>query len=469
MAAGAQKTELAGHAVALAAELAERARTLIRPRERREAERLRRMMADDSGKAFTVSLADRLHRSADPRRAAEAFRHLVRQHGIPEYLGLGERLLLLGAHWGSLLAPGPVMAAMRRRLRAQTRRVIVSGEPRELGRHLALLHGEGFSSNVNLLGEAVLGEEEARRRLEANLLLLRRRDVRHLSLKLSAIHSQIDLLAFEETAATLRERFRQLLRAAMADGVFLTLDMEEYRDLALTVEVFRKTLEEPEFRRAGAGLALQAYLPDSWEVLRELSAWARQRTESGGVPPRVRLVKGANLAMESVEAELAGWSRAPYETKAETDANFCRLLEHACGRGSARHLQVGVGSHNVFDVALALVLREAEGTAEHVQIEMLQGMAPHLARAVRERAGSLLLYTPVVREADFPHALAYLVRRLDENTAPGNFLREMFSLEVDGQAWERQRQAFLESWAERHQVSSRPRRGGLDRALPPAP
>ncbi len=160
---------------------------------------------------------------------------------------------------------------------------------------------------------------------------------------------------------------------------------------------------------------LQAYLPDSGAAQRELTEWARQRVAAGGAPIKIRLVKGANLAMETVEAEMPGWHPAPYGSKAETDANFRRLLEYGCEPENAAAVWLGVASHNLFDVALALTLREANGVERFVEIEMLEGMANHQARAVREAAGGLLLFAPAVQRDDFHSAMAYLVRRLDEN------------------------------------------------------
>jgi RHH-type proline utilization regulon transcriptional repressor/proline dehydrogenase/delta 1-pyrroline-5-carboxylate dehydrogenase len=146
------------------------------------------------------------------------------------------------------------------------------------------------------------------------------------------------------------------------------------------------------------------------------------------VPIKVRIVKGANLAMERIEAAVHGWPQAPYETKAEVDANYMRMVEYGCRPEPAEAVHLGIASHNLFDIAYGLVLREAHGVEPWVEFEMLEGMANHQARAVQARAGGLLLYAPVVRAEDFHSAIAYLVRRLDENTAPENFLRHVFDL-----------------------------------------
>lgn len=453
---------VAARAVELAAQLLRQALLARTPAETARSRRMAGLIADPAAKALSMAMTDRLIRSSDPVRAAGEWRAILRRFGLPQGFGWADRALMRLGAAGSRLVPGLVMGAVRRRIRHESRGVILPGEPEELGRFLADRHAGGMRVNVNKLGEAILGEEEAGRRLEAILGLLARPDVDYVSVKLSAIFSQINLCAWEATLGELKGRLRRLYRAAAAaGGKFVNLDMEEYRDLALTVTVFREVLEEAEFHGLSAGIVLQAYLPDSHAAQRELTGWARERVGRGGAPIKVRLVKGANLAMERVEAEWHGWCAAPYQTKAETDASFRRMLEYACQPAHAEAVRVGVGSHNLFDVALALVLRERSGVGDWVEIEMLEGMANHQARAVREAAGGLLVYAPVVSEADFGSALAYLIRRLDENTAPENFLGDLFALAPGSAAWERQKARFVRGWQERAAVGTEPRRGRL--------
>ncbi len=234
--------------------------------------------------------------------------------------------------------------------------------------------------------------------------------------------------------------------------------MEEYRDLDLTVTAFREVLDEDEFQALPAGIVLQAYLPESHRVQRALVAWARARCERGGAPIKLRIVKGANLAMERIEADVHGWPQAPYASKVEVDANFKRMVEYGCRPEHARAVHLGIASHNLFDVAYGLVLREDAGVQGQVEFEMLEGMANHQAGAVKARAGGLLLYAPVVRAEDFHSAIAYLVRRLDENTAEDNFLRHVFGLEPGSPDWERERERFLAAFRIMDVVSDAPRR-----------
>src|SRR3989454_1039365 len=205
--------------------------------------------------------------------------------------------------------------------------------------------------------------------------------------------------------------------------------MEEYRDLDLTVTAFREVLDEPEFLPLSAGIVLQAYLPDSHRVQRALTEWALARRARGGAPIKLRIVKGANLAMERIEAAVHDWPQAPYKTKIEVDANYKRMLQYGCRPEHADAVPLGIASHNLFDVAYGLVLREAHHVEPWVEFEMLEGMANHQARAVHTRAGGLLLYAPVVRAEDFPAAIPSLARGRHENPAPENSRRPVFALD----------------------------------------
>ncbi|HEY8961892.1 MAG TPA: bifunctional proline dehydrogenase/L-glutamate gamma-semialdehyde dehydrogenase, partial [Luteolibacter sp.] len=450
-------------AVRLAADLLACAQEEERQPEREQAARMAGLMNDPAGKAFTLALADQVFRSPTSHRAASQFRHLLSEFGAPRYLGLTERFALrLGAAF-SRIVPGLVMPAVTRAMRANSANVILPAETEALKPLLDRRHAEGFRMNLNQLGEAILGEEEAARRLAANLARLASPDCDCLSVKISAICSQIHLVGERETLARIADRLRLLYRTAIAnpvDGVakLITLDMEEYRDLHLTCDVFRQVLDEPEFLHLEAGIVLQAYLPDAWPMQKELIAWAKARRARGGAGIRIRLVKGANLAMESVDAELNGWPLAPYGSKEETDANFKRMLHEACRRENAAAARHGVASHNLFDLAYALLLRAREGVESRIGVEMLEGMANAQARAVRSVAGDLLLYAPVVKREDFHSAIAYLVRRLDENTSPENFLHDLFALAPGNPAWRRQEERFRQACAPPRDLATGPNR-----------
>jgi RHH-type proline utilization regulon transcriptional repressor/proline dehydrogenase/delta 1-pyrroline-5-carboxylate dehydrogenase len=401
------------------------------PAERRTTGRLAALVGDPAGLDLAVRFVDRVARPEDPRVAARELSQL--SAGAAGFLAGPDRLLLGAGARLARFAPGVVVPLARRRLRQLVGHLVVDAHDPALARHLARARAEGFRLNINLLGEAVLGEKEAARRADRTLALLRRADVDYVSVKVSSLVSQISTWDTPGTVARVVDRLRPLYQAAASSSppAFVNLDMEEYRDLDVTVEVFTALLDEPELRGLEAGLALQAYLPDAVAAFDRLAAFASRRVAAGGAAIKVRVVKGANLSMEHVEAELHGWSPAPFASKAGTDATYLGIVDRALRPEQAGALRLGVASHNVYDVALAHLLARRRGVADMVDVEMLQGMAPAQARAVRSDVGTVLLYTPVVAPDDFDVAVSYLVRRLEENAQPQNFLHALFAGDPD--------------------------------------
>lgn len=463
--------DLAHDAVALAEQLLTASQFQQTTGEQKQATKLAGLMADSAGKELTFHLTDRILRAPSSRRSGQLFRALISTYGLPGYLSPMDRFLMRLGACASSVAPGLVMPAITHRLRQESKGVVLPANPDSIQSHRQEREAQGAALNLNLLGEAVLSETEANKRLQQNIEALTTGTTSYLSIKLSAVFSQINLTAYESTLTELSARLRLLYRAAQSQNppAFVNLDMEEYRDLHLTLDVFRQVLSEHEFRSLSAGIVLQAYLPDAYPLQRELTDWARARRDRGGAPIKIRLVKGANLAMEQVDAALHHWPQAPYRSKAEVDANYKRMLNYACEPENAAVVHLGVASHNLFDLAYALVLREARKVTPYIEIEMLEGMAAPQARAVLARAGKVLFYAPAVEKDDFEAAIAYLIRRLDENTTDGNFLRDLFEIAPGNSAWLRQRDAFLSAYATQGSVATGPRRLQNRRTETPQP
>ncbi|SDS25848.1 L-proline dehydrogenase [Paraoerskovia marina] len=404
--------------------------------EQATAGRLGALVSDPKGLELAVRFVDDVARPHDSAVAAKQLNRLGDLAGHAQgFLGPVDRLMLRA---GGALAPGlpgVVVPAARIRLRQLVGHLVADAGP-GLGKHLARTREQGYALNVNLLGEAVLGEAEAQARLDRTIALVERPDVDYVSVKVSSVASQLVTWDLEGSRDRVVERLLPLYRAAQEHGVFLNLDMEEYRDLALTTAVFRTVLSREEFHGLEAGIVLQAYLPDALGALDELTEFATARVADGGARIKVRLVKGANLPMEHVEAESHGWPLAPYGSKPEVDANYVRLLDHALRAPRTDAVRIGAASHNLFHVALAVLLGRERGVSEALDVEMLQGMSPAESRAVRDEVakdgGRVVLYTPVVRDEDFDVAVSYLVRRLEENSAVQNFVHSMFAPEPEG-------------------------------------
>lgn len=455
-------------AIALAALMMKEAQRIQTPAEKKQQAQLAGMMSDPIGKAFTTLMTDQCFRSRRTLRIADQLAYVIKSLGIPQYLTLPKKLALKAlATFGKTLAPVAVPLTIQM-IRKETSKIILPGEEKALVQHMNRRRREGVRINLNHLGEAILGEEEAERRLNTYLSDLAKPEVEYISIKISTIYSQINLLAWQESLIILSDRLRQLYRAAMKyryirpDGVsvpkFVNLDMEEYRDLQLTVALFRHVLDEPEFYRHEAGIVLQSYLPDSFLIQQELTIWAMQRFAQGGAPIKIRIVKGANLAMEQLESALRLWPQAPYSSKADVDANFKRMVTYGCQKPHAQAAHLGIGSHNLFDIAYALLLRAENGVEKEVVFEMLEGMADHMRRVVQQLSGEMLLYCPAAKKGEFQNAVAYLVRRLDENTAPENFLRHAFDLLPGTSTWNQQAKLFSDACMASQQVPYLPRR-----------
>lgn len=446
-------------AVALARRLMVAGEAELTRGERRRRDRLGRLIADPDGRELLFALTDQVLRIEDDRGAARRFSSIVRQHPS-NALGPIDRLLLRVGATVAPWFPRIVMPLVTRRIVAETRGVVLPADDPAFARHVRKRAEQGVRLNVNPLGEAILSDAEADARLAMVLARIERADVDYVSLKITSVVANLDPFAFEQSVDRIAERLRTVYRTATdADPfTFVNLDMEEYRDLELSLASFMRVLDEDEFVGIDAGIVLQAYIPDSHEALERLGEWAVARRARGGGHIKVRLVKGANLAMERVESELHGWEQAPYATKAEVDASFKAMLESALRPEWGDAVRVGVASHNVFDIAWALVVADAAGARGRIDLEMLEGMSPAQARAVLAEVGDLLLYAPVVAREDIDASIAYLSRRLDENTQPENFLRASFDLVVDSPAWCEQERRFRTAVAERSMAGRARRR-----------
>jgi RHH-type proline utilization regulon transcriptional repressor/proline dehydrogenase/delta 1-pyrroline-5-carboxylate dehydrogenase len=455
-------------AIHLARVLCQRARELQTPQERRQQAELDRMIHLPHDRATLTQLTDQAFRARRPHRAADQLIHILDVQGVPRFFSALDRTLLLGFQsFGSYL-PGVAMPFVKERMQHETANVILPAEPELLSEHLRARWDEGLRMNVNVLGEALLGEEDAERRLQNYLSQLQQPEIEVISVKISTMYSQISPLAREHTVRVLSDRLELLFRAAAKarferrDGTlvpkFVYLDMEEYRDKELTAEVFMRTLDRRGLAPAQAGIALQAYIPDSFATQQRINEWARKRVAGGGSPVTIRLVKGANMEAERVEASIRGWPQAPYKTKVETDANYLRMLHDGLKPENIAAVRLGIASHNLFTLAYGLVLAARSGVLDRVQFEMLEGMANHQRRALFELAGNMLLYAPACRQEDFTNAIGYLVRRLDENTGPDNFLRHAFNIEAGSPEWNKLEGQFIAAYNAINTVSSAPRR-----------
>ncbi len=428
------------------------------------AQQLAGVLKDPNGLEFTVGFVDGVVRPEDLNVAARNLAALAPK--VPAFLPwYMRRAVQLGGTMAPVM-PHVVIPIARKVLREMVGHLIVDATEAKLGPAIAKIRKDGIKLNVNLLGEAVLGEHEASRRLEGTHTLLARPDVDYVSIKVSSTVAPHSAWAFDEAVEHVVEKLTPLFQRANSFAAgggkakFINLDMEEYKDLDMTIAVFTRILDKPEFKDLEAGIVLQAYLPDALSAMIRLQDWAAERRANGGAAIKVRVVKGANLPMEQVESSLHDWPLATWGTKQDSDTSYKSVINYALHPERIKNIRIGVAGHNLFDIAFAWLLAKQRGIADTAQqgieFEMLLGMAQGQAEAVKKDVGSLLLYTPVVHPAEFDVAIAYLIRRLEEGASQDNFMSAVFELSENEVLFEREKQRFLASLT------------ALDNAIPPA-
>jgi RHH-type proline utilization regulon transcriptional repressor/proline dehydrogenase/delta 1-pyrroline-5-carboxylate dehydrogenase len=362
---------------------------------------------------------------------------------LPRWVRAGLRVMPRGGPLGALLA-----WAARTGARQMARRFIAGSNVPEVTAAVRGLRAHRLGFTIDLLGEATITEVEAdhvqKQYLELLAGLTREaagwpddpvndRDDRgpiprvNVSVKLSALYSQFDPIDPDGTSRAVLRRLRPILTAARAGGAFVNFDMEQYAFKDTTLRVFRDVLTEPAFRDwPHVGIAMQAYLRDTEADLDALMRWAR---DDRRCRVTVRLVKGAYWDYETVIAAQNGWPVPVFTRKPESDASFERctdfLLDHS------DWLVPAFGSHNVRSMAHAVAAAEARGVdPRRFEFQMLYGMADPLRDAVRSLGHRVRIYTPY---GQLLPGMAYLVRRLLENSSNDSFLKASFA---DGAAEE---------------------------------
>ncbi|WP_305042251.1 L-glutamate gamma-semialdehyde dehydrogenase, partial [Geoalkalibacter sp.] len=376
-------------------------------------------------------------------RSGEALqRHLQEYFGdlddLPEFLRWGLRTSGVTGRLGGAV----LRRFLARNIRRMAEQFIVGETAAEAVRHLGRLRQEGFAFTLDALGEATISEEDAEDYVATYLDLLQRLGEAqdkwaplrpqlegpggdwgyapkiNVSVKPSALYSQIRPQDFNGSIDAVTARLEPIYDRVQALGGFLCIDMESHRTKDITLAMYRR-LREKYPRYPHLGIVLQAYHKETEDNLDLLLTWARKKD----LHLNIRLVKGAYWDMETVHAAQNGWPVRVFTDKAATDANFeklaYRILEHSdlC--------DLAVGSHNIRSIAAVLEMARAlRVPPERYEFQVLHGMAEPVRQALRDQIGRVRLYCPF---GQMVPGMAYLVRRLLENTANESFLRQSFA------------------------------------------
>jgi len=366
--------------------------------------------------------------------SAEIIRHLR------EYLGdraVDLHPALKAGLAASGFAPGLVAKPVKAQITSMAREFVAGESPEDLVKRLLENAEKGVATTIDLLGETVVSEAEADAFLQRNLEVLSTvstalakasgpgfSDVGphgplprlNLSIKISALTPDVNPADPAGSVEALKKRLRPILRCAADLGALINFDMESYRFKPVTLALFTSILEEEEFRqRPAVGIAIQAYLRDAEADLQGLITWARSRTRL----ITVRLVKGAYWDYETILARQRNWPVPVWAEKAETDANYEKLsllLLEARDVVSA-----AFATHNVRSCAHVIAQARRLGIEPRTfEFQALFGMADDLKTALVGAGYRVREYCPI---GDLLPGMAYLVRRLLENTSNEGFLR----------------------------------------------
>lgn len=396
---------------------------------------LNRAMEDEAVKVQMFRFVDVLPMLRDHASIARHLEEYFQE--VRERLPLAARLGLDLSAGNSILSRALAWNARTNALR-MARRFIAGETVPEVLQSVQKLRRSGYAFTLDLLGEAVISDTEADRYQQSYLDLISGMAERvdswseveaidrdhegavprlNVSLKLSALDSRFSAVDPVGTTERVAQRLRPILRSAREHHAFVNIDMEQHDRKQLTLDIFQQVLMEDEFREmADVGIVIQAYLQDAAADLKQLLAWTKKRK----TPVTVRLVKGAYWDYETIVSEYRGWPCPVYQRKWQSDESFEKQSRFLMK--NHQWLRPALGSHNLRSLAHALAwAEEYDVPRQNLEIQMLYGMGDEEARLFSEQGYRVRIYTPF---GELIPGMAYLVRRLLENTSNDSFLRQ---------------------------------------------
>lgn len=432
-------------ALNLAQELQQKIQNNISIQEKNFHAKMQKLLLNPKNKIMLIELLDRSFRCKDKKASFDLISYTLYRYGIADFFTNFEKFLLWNFLTFGKIAPHLSVPFFISHLRKDTQNMVLDLD--SIQTHILQRTQQNITLNVNLIGEEVLGEKEADFRMQKYKEALKSTYITYISIKITTIFSQINIIDFEYSKNELVKRLDLLYALALEEqkkqGVekFINLDMEEFKDLELTVEAFMESVNKFDIK---AGIVLQAYIPDSYQYLQKLFAFSKERVLQGKKPLKIRFVKGANMENELSISSLKSWELAPFNQKIHTDSHYKKMLEFILENENFKFINIGIASHNIFEIAYAYTRIKEAGALEFFTFEMLEGMSEQCSLELSHLA-KLILYAPVCDTKHFNNAIAYLVRRLDENTSEDNFMRYFFNLKCDDKNYNAQKELFLKS------------------------
>ncbi len=398
-------------------------------------------MQDHDFKVQLFRFVDAFPTLRTPEAVHEHLMDYLTQPGVNLPAGMG-----LATSAGGL-AKGLMTKTITGQIEGMAKKFIAGTDAQSALPNLEKLWKDGIAFSVDLLGEACVSDAEADMYAQKYMDLvgnlpetvsawkaIPRLESDHLgaiprtnvSIKISSLSAKSDPIDTEGAIRDLMSRIVPILELAKQKNVLINFDMEQFELKDLTLELFERCCERVDFT---AGLAMQAYLKSGDADAKRIIEWARRSKRQ----VTVRLVKGAYWDFETIHAEEQGWPCPVWNTKRETDACFERMSEMFIGAtprsANEGGVKLALGSHNARSIGAALESLERHGLpGEAIELQMLHGMADQLKAAATDMGLRVREYVPV---GEMIPGMAYLVRRLLENTSNESWLKAGFLDEAD--------------------------------------
>lgn len=406
-------------------------------------QKMQSLLNNPKAKIHLISLLDCSFRCKDFKTSFAFIQSMFKKYGYSSFFSQRERVLLFLFFTFGRFIPNISVRFFIQYLRKSTQNLVLDAKDLES----KIAQNKHCTLNINLIGEEVLGNLEADSRLQKYKNAIKNPHINYISIKITTIFSQINIVDFNYCKNEIVKRLDSLYALALEESKkqnqpkFINLDMEEFRDLELTCACFMDSIKKFDLE---AGIVLQAYVPDSYFYLKKLFYFSKERVLAGKKPIKIRFVKGANMANEEIIAAQKGWNLATFTRKIDTDSNYKKMLDFVLENENFKYIKIGIASHNIFEISYCYIRAKNANALESFSFEQLCGMSPACSNELN-KIHNLILYAPACESAHFNNAIAYLVRRLDENTAKDNFMRHFFGLKVGSEIWEAQQKLFLDS------------------------
>ncbi len=446
----------------LATFLMKEANMITTPKEKSFQQHLNSFAINLNNKAFIFNLIDQCFRTKNKNKTATQILHLINQYGIPASYSLYSYtkfylFKLFGKNFPSTFIP-IISHGLQKDFNA-TFRIADDAVLKEYAKKMG---EKNIPVNFTRLGEFAIGNNCAKNKLNIYQHDLKQPYISSISIKPSLLLAQINANAYENSIDTLSDNFRTLFRSAImpdSPNKQIIIDLDKYDHMSIVVEAFIKVLTEEEFLNFSCGIVLQSYFPDSFSMQKKLTSFAINRKNNGGAPIIIRLVKGAYLNYEQVIASKKRWKQASFLHKIQTDANFKRMLEYGLKDENAKAANINIATHNIFDLAYALLLTKENDSLSYVTFEMYEGRVQNIRKALHKLIpNNLSICCPIFTTSELYDAISHILRRIEENASPENFLHQSKNLYPGTPIWEELENSFLHSCKQIDTLQENPRR-----------